>query len=191
MQVGDEMSIEVEELPFHQVKENMPLPWRGEIQHAYTLSSQSEQTPLESIINTWTHYPVYICLEIVDSFMDQFESECTNHQLIYEPFGEFRDANYVILTIENKAAFEAITPFLQMLIKMETVVMWSTKRASFSWGDKEMKKHWFFRYPPITLHFEPNTTVFFPIECGISLVMLSNQPEFSSIRKIEDALSKK
>lgn len=184
------MNLKVEELPLDQIEKIMNLTWHGEIQHAFTLSCHNEKTPLESIIDTWTHYPVYMCLEIVDSFMDQFKSECTNHQLQYEPFGEFRGANYVMLTIENKAAFEAITPFLQMLIKMETVVMWSTKRASFSWGDKETKKHWFFRYPPIALHFDPDTTIFFPIECGISLVMLSNQPEFSSIRKLEEILSK-
>ena len=129
-------------------------------------------------------FPIYFCTEVLDFWQAEFEQLCTASNISYNCIRSDKGRLTFISEIKNEAQLKAIFPFYISLGTINELVVWSNDKNVFSLDKREWRGKWAGDIrETVVVKMEANTSIFWIDYDGNSIVIVSNQTQFSTYEK--------
>lgn len=167
-----------------------PFALEGETNYAFDISGSDFYLPEcnDEFILLWMKkvnaFPIYFCAEILHFWQEKFEQDCNASNIPYSCIGSDKERSIFISEIDNEEQLKAIFPFYISLGASNELVVWSSNKNVFSLE----KREWTGNLEgvireTVIVKMEADTSIFWIGYDGSSIVIVSNQPQFSTYEK--------
>lgn len=142
-------------------------------------------------MNNIKAFPIYFCSEIPHFWQEKFEQDCTTSNIQYNCIRSDKERSIFISEIKREEQLKLIFPFYLSLGASNELVVWSSNKNVFSLD----KREWIGNLEgdireTVIVKMEADSSVFWIGYDGDSIVIISNQLQFSTYEKIAQTFPK-
>ncbi|WP_243292623.1 hypothetical protein [Bacillus sp. FJAT-47783] len=130
-------------------------------------------------------FPIYFCVEIPSYWKEGYEELCRKWNINYKYLSNNPKLSVTVTVIQNVIQFREIIPIFISIGSGNDLVIWSTNKDFFRVEERQWKGNWEGKISEaVVVKIDKNISVFWIGYDGHSIVVLSNNPNFSTYETI-------